>query len=88
MNEGKRGRIAVTPAPVLWVVLAVIAVVLIAQNSNDTEIDVFGWTIQAPLFVVIVASMLIGWGLGTLGIQAWSWRRRRFGAKRADDASD
>ena len=88
MNDGRRGRIAVTPARVLWVVLAVVAVILIAQNSGDTEIDVFGWTIQAPLFVVIAASMLIGWGLGTVGMQAWSWRRRTFGAKQADDATD
>ena len=88
MNDGKRGRVSVTPARVLWVVLAIVAVILIAQNSNDTEIDVFGWTIQAPLFVVIVASMLIGWGLGTLGMQAWSWRRRRSGGKRADDDAE
>ena len=77
MDEGERRRIAVTPARVLWVVLALVAVVLIAQNSTDTEVNVFGWTIQAPLFVVIFTSMLIGWGLGMLGLQAWSWRRRR-----------
>jgi uncharacterized integral membrane protein len=77
MDEGDRRRIGVTPARVLWAVLALVAVVLVAQNSTDTEINVFGWTIQAPLFLVIFASMLIGWGLGMLGLQAWSWRRRR-----------
>jgi uncharacterized integral membrane protein len=49
----------------------------VAQNSADTTIQVLGWTIQAPLFVVIVLAMLAGWGLGLLGSQAWSWRRRR-----------
>ena len=88
MDEGERRHISVTPARALWVVLAIIAIVLIAQNSNDTEINVFGWTIEAPLFVVIAASMLIGWGLGTVGLQAWSWRRRRFGDKQVDDPSD
>jgi uncharacterized integral membrane protein len=86
-DEGRR-RISVTPARVLWVVLAIIAIVLIAQNSTDTEVNVFGWTIEAPLFVVIAASMLIGWGLGQVGLQAWSWRRRRLGAKHDDDAND
>ena len=86
MSEGGgRGRVAVTPARVLWVVLALVALVLIAQNSNDIQIEVFVWTIQAPLFVVILGSMLIGWGLGTLGLQAWSWRRRRSTGKQGDD---
>lgn len=78
-------RRRVTPAKVLWVVLALVAVVLIAQNSTDTQINVFGWTIQAPLFVVIFASMLIGWGLGMLGLQAWSWRRGRAAGERGSD---
>jgi uncharacterized integral membrane protein len=87
MDEGdRRRRLAVTPARVLWAVLALVAVVLIAQNSTDTEVKVFGWTLQAPLFVVIFASMLIGWGLGMLGMQAWSWRRRRSVGERGSDA--
>jgi uncharacterized integral membrane protein len=71
------GRFKVTPAAVLWAVLALVGIVLIAQNSASTEVHFFGWTIQAPLFVLIAASMVIGWGLGTLGTQAWSWHRRR-----------
>ena len=77
MDERGRGRIAITPARVLWVGLALLALILIAQNSNDIQIEVLVWTIRAPLFVVILGAMLIGWGLGTLGLQAWSWRRGR-----------
>jgi uncharacterized integral membrane protein len=89
MVEGTSKRSALTPARVLWVVLALVAVILIAQNSNDTQIEVFGWTIQAPLFLVILASMLIGWALGTLGVQAWSLHRRHLGDKRtAQNKSD
>jgi uncharacterized integral membrane protein len=76
MAEG-RNRFRLTPAMVLWSLLALVAVVLVAQNSADTTVQVLGWTIQAPLFVVIVLAMLAGWGLGLLGSQAWSWRRRR-----------
>jgi len=84
MADGAARRSALTPARVLWVVLVIVAVILIAQNSNDTQIEVFGWTIQAPLFLVILASMAIGWALGTLGVQAWSLRRRRMGDRRAE----
>lgn len=70
-------RTRVTPTKLLWAALALLAIVLVLQNSADTTIQVLGWTIQAPLFVVLAAAMLIGWGLGTLGTQAWSWRRRR-----------
>ncbi len=76
MADSER-RFKVTPAMVLWSLLALIAIILVAQNSADTTIQVLGWTIQAPLFVVIVLAMLAGWGLGLLGSQAWSWRRRR-----------
>lgn len=76
MAEGEH-RFKVTPAMVLWALLAFVAIVLVAQNSGDTTVQVFGWTIQAPLFVVIVLAMLAGWGLGLFGSQAWSWRRRR-----------
>ena len=84
MDERERERPAITSARVLWVLLAIIAVVLVLQNSTDTQVQVFGWTIQAPLFVVILASMLIGWGLGTLGLQAWTWRRRRHADREGD----
>jgi uncharacterized integral membrane protein len=86
MAEQSR-RAKVTPTMVLWIALALLAVVLVLQNSADTTIQVLGWTIQAPLFVVLVAAMLIGWGLGTLGTQAWSWRRRRI-TRREGDATE
>jgi uncharacterized integral membrane protein len=81
-----RARLKVMPALTLWLVLLVVVIVLIAQNSADTTVQIFGWTVQAPLFMVIVAAMVIGWALVTLGTQAWSWRRRR--GRRHDDRRD
>ena len=75
-----RGR-TITLTRILWGLLVLLAVVLVLQNSADTTIQVLGWTVQAPLFVIIVASMVAGWGLGVLGQNAWSWRRER--ARRA-----
>ena len=82
----KTGRRKVMPALILWIVLVVLVIVLIAQNSADTTVQIFGWTVQAPLFMVIVAAMVIGWALVTLGTQAWSWRRRK--GRRHDDRRD
>jgi len=88
MAEGAPRRTVLTPARVLWIVLAIVAAILIAQNSNDTQIEAFGCKIQAPLFLVILASLLIGCALGTLGVQAWSLRRRRFGDKQENHKGD
>ena len=85
-EDGRPDR--VTPARVLWGLLALVAVILVAQNSADTAIQLFGWTIQAPLFVVIVVAMLAGWALGTLGQQAWSWRRGRNGSREGEGKTD
>lgn len=81
-----RWRPRFTPALILWILLVIIVIVLVAQNSSDTTVLIFGWTIQAPLFMVIVAAMVIGWALVTLGTLAWSWRRRR--GRRHDDRRD
>lgn len=69
---------------VLWMALVLIAVVLVAQNSRSTELQVLGWTIQAPLFVILVAAIAIGWGLGALATQVVSWRRRHRHVRRGD----
>jgi uncharacterized integral membrane protein len=78
-------RRRLTPALVLWLLLALLAAVLVLQNSADTTVQVVGWTLQAPLFVVIAAAMVLGWALGTVGTRAWSWRRRR-AVRREGDA--
>jgi len=80
------GHRRIMPALVLWIVLVIIVIVLVAQNSADTTVLIFGWTVQAPLFMVIVAAMVIGWVLVTLGTKAWSWRRRR--GRRHEDRRD
>jgi uncharacterized integral membrane protein len=67
-------------------VLMIVVIVLIAQNSADTTVQIFGWTVRAPLFMVIVAAMVIGWAFVTLGHQAWSWRRRK--GRRHEDRRD
>ncbi|HVQ87984.1 MAG TPA: LapA family protein [Actinomycetes bacterium] len=75
-SEPSGWRPRLTPSLVLWSFLALIALVLLAQNTEQTEVDFFGWRVTAPLFLVIGGSLLIGWGLGELGTRVWRWRRR------------
>jgi uncharacterized integral membrane protein len=70
-------RLRMSPGLVLWGLLALCMIVLLAQNSGDTNISFFWLDITAPLFVVIGAAMLLGWGLGELGSRVWRWRRGR-----------
>lgn len=69
-------KLRVTPGLVLWTVVAFVALVLLAQNGQDIQVDVFVWTVTAPLFVIIAAALVIGWGLGEVGTRVWRWRRR------------
>lgn len=77
-HEVQRGpRLRVTPALILWGMLACVAVILLAQNTEEVTVEVFGFDVIAPLFVVIAASLVIGWGLGELGTHVLRWRRRK-----------
>jgi len=76
-SKWSASRPRLTPGLVLWGVLAISALVLLAQNSTDTTVQFFWFDVTAPLFVVIGAALLIGWGLGELGSKIWSRRRRR-----------
>ena len=64
-----------TPARVLWAVLALVALILLLQNSAQTRLQFLGFEITAPLFVIIGASLVIGWLLGEIGPRIWKWRR-------------
>jgi uncharacterized integral membrane protein len=67
----------ITFSRVIWGLLALIAIILLFQNSNSTPVHFLFWTITAPLWVVILAALLIGWGLGELGTRTWRWHRER-----------
>jgi uncharacterized integral membrane protein len=64
-----------TPGVVLWGVIALIGLVLLLQNTDQTRVQLGGFVVEMPLFLLIAAAMLIGWMLGTLGW--WLFRRRQ-----------
>jgi uncharacterized integral membrane protein len=52
----------VSPKLVIWAVVALLAVVLIAQNSRKARIDILFWDVTAGLWFIL----LIVFGLGVL----------------------
>ncbi|MBA3605063.1 MAG: LapA family protein [Actinomycetota bacterium] len=70
-------RSGISPALIGFVVIAIIAVVFIIQNANDSRVNILFWDVTASLWLVIAVSIVIGILLDRLfGI--W-WRRRRRG---------
>ncbi len=56
-------------------VIALLALILILQNFDTTEVQVLFWKGEAPLAGVIFTSMLVGAGIQVL-LRMW-WRRRK-----------
>ena len=72
-DRDERGDESVTsrisPAMIAWAVAAVLAVVFILQNQNETEIDVLFWSFTTSVWVAIVIAMVLGALLGWLGVK-------------------
>ncbi|WP_324191513.1 LapA family protein [Nocardia elegans] len=51
-----------------WVaiVLAVLAVIFVAQNHHRVDINILAVTIQSPMWLVLLIMFLVGWIAGLL----------------------
>jgi uncharacterized integral membrane protein len=67
----------VSPALIIGGVIAVVLLVFIIQNSNDAEVTWLVTDTTTPLWLVILASAVLGYVVGRL-IEI-GWRRRRRG---------
>ena len=56
--------------------VGVLALVLILQNFDTTEVQFLFWRAEAPLAGVIFTSMLVGAGLQVAGRAVWHRRKR------------
>lgn len=65
---------------IAFAVLAILALILVLQNFDTTEVQFLFWTAQAPLAWVLLTFMLLGAGVEEL-VRLLVRRRR---AKRAD----
>jgi uncharacterized integral membrane protein len=65
------GRL-ITARQVGWALLVVVAVLFVVLNNNKTEINLIAASPEWPMWVLVVASMVIGFVLAKLT----GWRRR------------
>jgi uncharacterized integral membrane protein len=67
---------------VVGVVLAVIVIVFAAQNTQSATVNVLAWDWAAPLFVIVLLSLIIGIVLDEIvGLLFRARRRRRLSEK-------
>jgi uncharacterized integral membrane protein len=74
----------VSVALVVGVVIAVLAIVVAVQNTDDVNVDFLGWEIDAPLLAVILTAAVAGVLLDEILGFFWRRRRRRHFADRAE----
>jgi uncharacterized integral membrane protein len=71
--QGEKSRISV--AMIIWIVVAILAIVFIAQNARDAQVKFLFWDGTLSLWVVIVLTLIAGALLDRL--VTWMWRRRK-----------
>lgn len=74
----------VSVALVVGVLLAILAIIVAVQNTEDVNIDFLAWELDAPLVAVILAAALAGVVLDEILGFFWRRRRRRHLAERAE----
>jgi uncharacterized integral membrane protein len=62
---------------VVWIVVAVVVLIFILQNTNDVRVDLLFWNVTTGLWLMLLLVFLIGLGLG--------WLLTRLRAGRHDD---
>ncbi|MFB7559427.1 LapA family protein [Streptomyces brevispora] len=71
-SSGKGGTGAFSPARILVLVLAVLSVVFIAENTGDVTVRLLIPVVTIPLYVALIVMFLAGMACG-----AYVFRRRR-----------
>jgi lipopolysaccharide assembly protein A len=79
-HEREKSR-RVSAKAVLWILLALLALILILQNTKDVRVELLFWNVTAGLWILLLGMFVIGFGLG------WLLARLR-AANRADRGHD
>jgi uncharacterized integral membrane protein len=74
----------VSAALIIGTALAILAIILALQNTEDTTVQIFAGDYNAPLVVVILAAVVAGVILDEIVGVFWRRRRRRQLAERAE----
>ncbi|MFV0308323.1 MAG: lipopolysaccharide assembly LapA domain-containing protein [Desertimonas sp.] len=70
------GSSGISPTLIGLVVAAIVAVIFIVQNREDTSIDLLFWTFDTAVWVAIVIALILGALLGWLGQRIVRRRRK------------
>ncbi len=65
-HQQRESRRSISPKVVLWGIVAVLAAILILQNTNDAKVHVFFWDVKAGLWIVLLGTFLLGMLFGWL----------------------
>jgi uncharacterized integral membrane protein len=71
--DGIRARL--TPRVVIAIIIAVVAIILIAQNTHDTQLHLFFWHINRPMWLMLLILLAAGFIVGS--IFPWFHRRQK-----------
>jgi uncharacterized integral membrane protein len=59
-------RRRVSPKLVIGLVVGVLFVILILQNTSDTKVDLLFWDVSAGLWILLIGAFLLGMFFGWL----------------------
>jgi uncharacterized integral membrane protein len=71
--QGEKSKIS--PALIAWLVIAILAVVFILQNTKNAKVTFLFWDGTVSIWIVIVIAIVLGVALDRLA--TWFVRRRR-----------
>ena len=74
--DGAPTRSGISPTMIVLVVLAVIVVVFVLQNSDSQSVDFLMLDFEAPTWVIFALLILVGAALDRL-LQFWLRRRKQ-----------
>ena len=79
-EQGEKTRSGISPTMIVFIVLAVVAIIFVLQNSKSHEVNFLMVDFKAPSWLIYALLILVGVALDRL-LQFWMARRKR---RRAD----
>ena len=75
-EDGEKARSGISPTLIVFIVLAVLAVIFVLQNSDSHNVNLLMLDFKAPSWVIFALLIALGVVLDRL-LQFWMARRKR-----------
>ena len=73
--DGEKSRTGISPTMIVFIVLAVVAIIFVLQNSDSHDVNFLMLEFKAPAWVIFALLILVGVALDRL-LQFWMRRRK------------